>query len=226
MTSSQAIRWSGIPAILCGVLTAVFWLAHPSAADPKAAHDAAFWATMQTTQYVAVNGAFVGILVLCLFGLAGIYARQLERAGVLGMIGFALAFTGTALFIGAGVFQAFVAPTLASSEATRPLLEQDGPLFKGPLTPLFAGGGMSFGLGFVLLAVATLRAKVLPMWPAILLIPSSPILGLSPAMPFLARAIGSFVFGVAFAWLGWALFAGRAEAKAGAAPAEGLSKAA
>jgi hypothetical protein len=197
---------TGIAAILCGVLTAVFWLLHPSAADPKAAHDAAFFSTMQTGTYTGVNGMFVAILVLCLFGLVGMYAKQVERAGVLGLVGFALSFVGTALFIGAGVFQAFVAPTLAASEATRTLLEPDGPLFKGPLTALFAGAGMAFALGFVLFAIAMLRAKLLPRWPAILLIPSSPILGLSPAMPLVARAIGSLVFGVAFAWLGWALY--------------------
>jgi hypothetical protein len=212
MTNAKLIRLSGIPAMLCGLLTAVFWFLHPMAADPKAAHDAAFWAAMQTTTYTAVNGMFVAVLVLCLFGLVGLYARQVERAGVLGLVGFLFGFTGTALFIGAGVFQAFVAPSLAVSEATRPLLEPDGPLFKGPLTPLFAGGGMCFAIGFALFAIATLLAKVLPKRPAILLMLSSPILGLSPMMPYAARAAGSFVFGVAFLWLGWALVKASGEA--------------
>ncbi len=211
MTPHKALRLSGLAAILCGLPTAIFWFLHPSAGDPKAAHDAAFWAAMQTTQYVAVNGMFVAILVMCLFGLVGIYARQIEASGMLGLVGFALAFAGTAIFIGAGVFQAFVAPSLAAADATRPLLEPDSLLFKGPLTPLLAGGGMTFALGNVLLAIATLRAKVLPKWPAILLIPSSPILGLSPAMPLTARTIGSFVFGICFAWLGWALFSAKTE---------------
>lgn len=219
MSKTSLYRLSGVAAILCGVPTAIFWFLHPSAADPKAAHDAAFWSTMQTPTYMAVNGMFVAILIFCLFGLVGIYARQAERAGVLGLVGYVLGSTGTAVFIGAGSFQAFVAPSLAASEATRHLLEPDGPLFKGPLTPIFAGGGMTFAVGFVLLSIATLRAKVLPKWPAILLIPSSPILGLSPAMPLVARTIGSFVFGLAFAWLGWALFSQKAEAAA-PAPAE------
>jgi hypothetical protein len=53
--------------------------------------------------------------------------------------------------------------------------------------------------------VATLRAKLLPMGAGVLLILSSPILGLSPMMPYLARAIGSAGFGIAFLWFGWTL---------------------
>ena len=48
MTSQRAYRMSGLAAILCGLPTAIFWFLHPAAGDPKAAHDAAFWAAMQT----------------------------------------------------------------------------------------------------------------------------------------------------------------------------------
>lgn len=206
MTTAKLIRWSGLPAIVCGVITAVFWVLHPGAADPGAPHDAAFWAAMQTPTYMAVNGSFILVLVTCLFGTIGIYGCQLERVGGLGFAGFVLGFTGTAIFIGAGVFSAFVAPVLATSESMHVLLEPTGPLFHGPLAGLLGGGGVSFAIGFVLLGIATFRAKVLPPIAGILLVVSSPVLGLSPAMPFLARLIGSAIFGIAFTWLGLALW--------------------
>ena len=68
----------------------------------------------------------------------------------------------------------------------------------------------------MLFGIAALRAKVLPKWPAVLLIPSSPTLTLSPAMPLIARTIGSFVFGVAVAWLGWALLSEKPPARGSA----------
>jgi hypothetical protein len=51
--------------------------------------------------------------VLLLVGLVGLYVRQSEASGILGLVGFAVAFLGTALVLGAVWAQLFVAPFLA-----------------------------------------------------------------------------------------------------------------
>ncbi|MBI3184123.1 MAG: hypothetical protein HYZ28_18475 [Myxococcales bacterium] len=204
MSPVALLKASGVSALACGALTAVFWLLHPAAGDPKAPKDPAYYEAVASGRFQGVNALFVLVLVLSLLALLGFYFRQREASGALGMIGFVLGFIGTALFIGAGVFSAFVAPVLAASEATRPLLDEKGPLLGGPMAGLFAGSGLLFALGYVLFGVATFRAAVLPKWAGLLLVASSPILGLSPLMPLIAREIGSAVFGVANIWLGLA----------------------
>ncbi|MFN8636243.1 MAG: hypothetical protein U0893_20535 [Chloroflexota bacterium] len=48
--------------------------------------------------------------ILVLFGLVGLLARQLDRAGLLGAIGFVAAFVGTASFVMGTMIEAFIIP--------------------------------------------------------------------------------------------------------------------
>jgi hypothetical protein len=205
MHRDSLIRASGLAAIICGALTVVFWLFHPVAGDPSAPHGAAYWEALTGGRYAAVNAGFLIIILTSLLALPGFYARQYDVAGRSGFVGFVLAFLGTALFIGPGVFQAFIAPVLASDPATRPLLEQAGPLLGGPLAGVFAGGGMIFALGYIVFGISIARAGRLPRAAGVLLAVSSPILGLSPLMPLWARALGSALWGLANIWMGYAL---------------------
>lgn len=208
MTTDQALRSSAVAAAGCGLLTVLFWFLHPSAGDPHAPHDAAYWAALASGRFMAVNVSFLCILLLSLFALLGAYVRLMTRAGTLGALGFVLAFVGTALFIGAGFFQGFIMPALGADPATRPLLEMSGPLLGGPLGQAFAGGGMIFAAGYVLFGIAVARSRVLPAGVGLLWALSSPILGLSPLMPLWARTLGSVAWGLANLWLGVALWTG------------------
>ena len=73
------------------------------------------------------------------------------------------------------------------------------------LAPVFSVGGMSFALGFVLVGLQILRKGSVLRWAGLLLILSSPVLGLSPLMPAVARTMGSVAFGVALIWIGYDL---------------------
>ena len=195
MTGHTLVRWGGPANIVSGAITAVFWFVHPGR-DGLSAETAGRW--------MAVNGSFILVLVACLLGLVALYARQHAQVGTLGALGFLAAFVGSALFIGAGTLDTFVAPVLHAEAPA--LLALDGPLFGGPIGGLFGAAGMLFGLGFVAFGVATARGGVLPAIPAVMVALGSPILGLSPLMPWGARVVGCALFGVGSVWLGWMLW--------------------
>jgi hypothetical protein len=201
MSKLNYSKFRGIAAIICGFLTAIFWFLHPASADPTAPHDSEFWDAIQSGRYSGVNALFILILLFNLFALTGFYAQNREKGGYLAFFGFLLAFIGTSLFVGAGIFQAFVAPVLAKAENTRSLLEQSGPLLNGPLGAIFASTGMIFALGYILMAVSMLRTKVFTTLGAVLLF-SAPILGLSPLMPLPVRIVGCLAYGAAHIILG------------------------
>ena len=139
--------------------------------------------------------------VLLLLGLVGLYARQSEAAGILGLVGFVAALFGTVLALGAVWAQLFVAPSLAI-EAPRVLdTEPRGALALG-FTLTFL---VFLPLGWLLFGIATLRARVYPRVAAIVLIVGAVIGGLPIPLT-------EIVLNVAVAWLGFVLFTGRGEA--------------
>ena len=144
--------------------------------------------------------AFVFVLyllgsVLVSAGLVGLYVRQSEAAGVLGFVGFAAAFLGTGLYVGASWAELFIAPLIAN-EAPE--------MFDAPGPPLgllvtFIGGAV----GWLLFGVATLRARVYPRIAAVLLMIGAVISALPLNLPT------GIVLDVAIAWLGFSLLTGR-----------------
>ena len=187
MSSSTLIRWAGLAAMASGVCSVIGDLLS-LAVDLESAESAL------TIPYVLVFLLYLLGTVLLLLGLVGLYASQSEAAGVLGLVGFLGAFVGTALLSGAIWFELFITPSLAT-EAPE-LAEAELGL---------AGFILSFLLvviGWLVFGVATLRARVYPRWPAILLIVG---VGLS----FTPIPLSGIVLSVAVAWLGFILFTGR-----------------
>jgi hypothetical protein len=126
-------------------------------------------------------------------GLVGLYARQSDAAGPLGLAGFVVAFLGTALVTSLFWASLFIVPTLA---VEAPVLLDEGP------PPGFFFTLITFSVGWLLFGVATLRARVYPRIAAIVLIIGA-VLAMLP-LPFT-----EVVLAVAVAWLGFALFTGR-----------------
>ena len=132
--------------------------------------------------------------MLLLLGLVGLYASQSKAAGALGLVGFLVAYLGTALVSGALWFELFITPSLAA-EAPE-LAEAELGL---------VGFILSFLLviiGWVLFGVATLRARIYPRWAAVLLI-------VGAVVSFVPIPLSGIVLSVAVAWLGFVLFTGR-----------------
>ena len=149
-----------------------------------------------TGTYIFVALLFLLGAILVLGGLVGLYARQSEEAGSLGLLGFLVAFLGTALVVGASWERTFTEPALA--QVAPELLAQDPPGW------LDFGFILTFALasvGWLLFGVATLRARVYPRATAILLI-------VGALISFVPLPLTEVVLAVAIAWLGFDLFRG------------------
>ena len=204
MTPAQMVRWSGILLIAGGVCFALFLLVHPynDVAGAHAAHNRAW--------IPAHSFHFFGAL-FTLFGLIGLYFRHFESTGRLGVIGFVLAFIGTAMFVGTGMITATTWPVIADAHPT--FVDEDGPMFKDPLT---LGATLTtyifLAAGYAVFGLALWRGKAAPAAACVVLVAgvllfSVPVEPVGP-VPWFVRMGGAVIFGAGLAWLGYRLWAG------------------
>jgi len=197
MSTANLIRWSGLISLLAGVFHVLGAFLHPIGEDATAVNSPNW---VPAHLFLWVSG------VLMLLGLVGLYARQAEKTGWLGLVSFVLAFIGTALVGGLLLMVSTIIPSLIAVEAPA-LIDQAmmPPTFALPV--VFLG----FALGFILFGVATMRAGVLPRWAGLLLIvgiafqmaEGSPI---DRTLLHVILTIGRVVFGLSLAWMGYALW--------------------
>ncbi len=187
MTTSNLVRWSGLAAIASGVSLVVAEFVTLSFFG----YD--FSTTATTGAYVLYSLLIMITGVLLPLGLVGLYARQSEASGPLGLVGFVMAFAGTVLVAGFFWASAFIAPVLAI-EAPELLAVRS--------LPGFFRSFIVFGLGWLLFGVATLRAGVYPRVAAVLLIGGA-------VLTVIRLPLTSVVLGAAVAWMGYVLFTGR-----------------
>jgi hypothetical protein len=199
MISTQLQRWSALMLLPAGVLTAIGVALHPAETD------------LLNSAWVPVHSVLVIAVVLSLFGLIGLYGRLAEKGGVIGLIGFVLSFIGSALFVAALSFEAFVAPGIAASSVAATLLSDSGPLFGGLFGLVLLFTSSAFALGMILLGVSILRTRALLRWAGILLIVGAPLLAFWPPLPHIAGTLGALALGIGYAWLGYALWVRTAE---------------
>ena len=192
MTYSNLIRLSGLAALMAVTLLLITEIVdYTQGGDPFDVATGATHTFNRTLQMIA----FVVLLPL---GLVGLYARQSEIAGPLGLLGFVVAFSGTVLVAGFLWTDTFVAPELARSA---PQLLAEGPPPGRSLSLLV------FGVGWALFGLVSLWAGVYPRQAAMLLIVGvaiSTVLNLT----FLPVPFGGLLFEAAVAWLGVVLLTG------------------
>jgi len=193
VSSSQLIRWSGLAAIAAGVslviaelLSLLFF-----------GYDFSDTATTDTYTFYSVWIMIAGLLLP--LGLVGLYARQLEASGLLGLVGFVVAFIGTVLVAGFFWTSAFIAPLLA--------VEAPELLAVLVVLPGFFRSFIVFACGWLLFGVATLRAGIYPRAAAVLLI-------VGAVLVVIPRPLTSIVLDAAVVWMGYVLF------RRGGTPAE------
>lgn len=216
------IRWSGVCAILAGIFLPLYALLHPD-------HDAAGYASKA---WIPVHAMPTIGMMLLLFGLTGLLARQLRHAGRLGVVGYVVAFIGTAMVLTHGQVELWVIPYIG---LTAPhLMEPPTPPPPAMVPTLMLTALISL-IGYVTVGVATVRARVLPRSAGLLLAVGGPtfvvsyFIGQVP-IPYAVRTAMAMVFAVALVWLGWVLWAGlerqrahpRVEAGSAVATAERL----
>src|ERR1700693_790023 len=102
-TTSNLLRWAGLSAMAAGLIFAVVGLIHP----PQIV------SSVTTGTWTIVHSLTIAMSFLGLLGIAGIYARQADRAGWLGLAGFVLLSLWFVLVTGFTFFEAFILPLLA-----------------------------------------------------------------------------------------------------------------
>jgi hypothetical protein len=193
MSYSSVIRWSGLAAMVAGVGLLIAELLELLTGFG----DESFSELAQTVPFIFQQALYLLSLTLLLVGLVGLYARQLESAGPLGLVGFLVALLGTVLLAGFFWANVFIAPALARGA---PEFLDLGGRFPGFFPSL-----LTYAVGWILFGLASLRARVYPRAAAILLIIGAaldPLGGLH--LPFTGVLIDA-----AFIWLGFSLFSGR-----------------
>jgi hypothetical protein len=145
--------------------------------------------------------------LLLLLGLIGLYGRQAEKTGWLGLLGFVLAFIGVTLESGGNYGSVTLMPYLAANVPDAITTMMNLAPNVAPVAAIIFGLTMmaSRALGFVLFGLATLRANVLPRW-AGLLLSIGVLLAFGSGVSPLIGGVAAAIFGLGLVWLGYALW--------------------
>ena len=191
MTSSKLIRVGGLAAVAAGVMLLIADLWGLVQEFLLGGSSQNFSEVAVTTSFTIMSAMFLIGALLLLVGLVGLYARQSEEAGALGLAGFLAALVGTGLLIGMMWTITFVAPT-AAIEAPAFL---DAEATAGPLDTGFMLSGLAVAVGWALFGVATFRARVYPRLTAI-------VLTIGALLTFVPLPATTLIIDVALIWLG------------------------
>jgi hypothetical protein len=83
-TASHLIQWAGVSATVAGIMYVLVGLLHPFVS-----HHAGL-SSVTTEVWVLTHSLTIGVSFFGLLGMAGLYARQVEKAAWLGLLGFLL----------------------------------------------------------------------------------------------------------------------------------------
>ena len=196
MKPSSLFQLGGIAILSAAVLYAVGNLSYFLGGQPVGPTASGVW----------IN--FIGDTLL-LLGLGALYARQAQRAGILGLAGYITTVVATMLFIGNyAVTMGVVAGAFTNEQIAQ----------VSTYTVLLAIMPWLWMVGLILFGVATYRAQVLPKYAGALLAVTAVVQQLTGIAPFIQPIFAVLSF-VAFAWLGWALLRGNRVAASEAVPA-------
>jgi hypothetical protein len=206
ITTSNLIRFSGLALVPAGIVFAGIQPIHP----PDVVE------SVTTSTWGIITSLKFAMCVLFLVGITGLYARQADKAGWLGLAAFVvlgLSWTLQSAFVFA---EAFILPPLA---ATAPAFVDGalgisyghtGGVDLGMLPTLYSiGVGINYMLGGLLFGIATLRAGILPRVPAALLGVAATLTPLAALLPHAQQRYAAIPVALALAWLGYALFSER-----------------
>ena len=180
MSSTTSYRLSGIALLMGSALSAIGYILSVFASGND---------LQSLISPLSLIFSLVTLLgsMLVLLGLPGMYTRQARRAGILGLLGFLLVWYVT-LFQGVLIPFTTVTftPLLAAHLVTPSLVTTPPPTW----TPFSLVSMLGEVLGVLLLAIATLRARVFPRWIGWLLI-ATLVLGIVSFVPFFPEALQS-----------------------------------
>src|ERR671921_1439023 len=207
ITAPSLVRWTGLSAMVAGICFLVLGLLHP----PNVL------SSVTTTRWTIVHSLAVAMSFFGLLGIMGLYARQVKEAGWLGLAGFLLLIVCWWLQTAFVFAEAFIAPPLAKTAAgfvdgyLGISYGHTGGIDLGALPAVYGLVGILYLLGGLLFGIATLRARVLPRWPAGLLAIAALLTPAAALLPHAIQRLAAIPVALAIAWLGYALFSERRE---------------
>jgi hypothetical protein len=207
ITASKLIRWSGLAAMVAGIIFAGIQPIHPP--DVVSSVTSSAWAIITPLKTV--------MCLLFLLGITGLYARQVKETGWLGLVGFLVFSLGWAITTANVFAETFIMPPLASVAPTfvDSFLGVAGgrtsEVNLGAIPVLFAFAGILYMLGGLLFGIATFRAGILPRWAGGLLAGTAALTPLAALLPHAIQRLAAVPMGLALAWLGYALWSERQE---------------
>jgi hypothetical protein len=185
----------------------------------QAIHPLDVLSSVTTTRWAVVHYLSLVMDLLGLLAIAGLYARQVEKSGWLGLAGYLLFSLFWALDVAFHFIEAFVEPVVATEApkfVTGLLGMVNGvpsEISLGGIPGVYALAGIAgYVLGGLLFGIATFRAGILPRW-------AGGLLALGALLPLLLSSLVHHPFdrlfavpvGFALAWLGYSLWSERRE---------------
>ena len=182
MTTRMLFRWSGLALLITGVLTPLAQIIHPAEESPHTI-------LTQTWRLVTGHILMTAAILLGMLGLVGLYVYQAERSGKLGLTGFTLAFSGNLLLAVSGNY-GYIAPVLAARapDLLNAVNQYPPELWLDVLMVL------TYMIGFLLLGIATYRARRFPRLAGILL-------AIAPVLFFIFSGISIGTSMTGFYWI-------------------------
>jgi len=213
ITAAKLIRWAGLSAVVGGFLFVGIQPIHP----PE------ILSSFTTSTWAIVHSVGVAMCFLILLGITGIYARQVEESGWLGLAGFlmfGLMWALTAAFqFAEGLIVPLLATVVPSFAVGFEAISSGSPseVSLGILPAVNSLTSVLYLVGGVLFGVATFRAGILPRWAGGgLAVGTVAPLALSLPLPHEFIRLAAVPVGIALALLGYALWSERREPLAGA----------
>jgi hypothetical protein len=205
ITTPNLIRWGGLSAMVTGIIFAGIQPIHPP--DVLASVTTSAWAIITTLKTV--------MCLFGLFGIAGLYARQVEETGWLGLASYLL----LTIFYAVQMCLAFIEPLIL------PLLATESPKFVAGFLGILTStpSEMNLGaiaavngllavlylLGTLLFGIAIFRARILSRWAAGLLAVSGPLAVILTMIGHPINRIAAVPMGIALIGLGYSLWSER-----------------
>jgi len=217
VAASSLIRWAGLAAMVAGICFVVLGLLHP----PNVL------SSVTTTRWAIVHSLALAMSLFGLLGMMGLYARQVEEAGWLGLAGFLLLSLWLVLILPFTFFEVFFLPLLATEAPTFAegflgiLTGSAGEMNFGVLAALWTLSGVLLLLGGLVFGIATLRAGILSRWAAGLLAVAAALTPAFGLLPPELEPLAAVPIGVGLAWLGYALWSERRAQASDPAPGRG-----
>jgi len=211
MKTTNLIRWTGLAAMGAGIIFAGIQPIHPP--DVLSSVTTSAWTIITTLKWI--------MCFLFLAGITGLYARQVEKVGWLGLAGYLLFILSWFIQTGYVFAETFILPVLATAapkfvESYLGIVNgQPGEMNIGALVPGYGLLSALFILGSLLFGIATFRARILSRWAAGLLVVAVVLIPVAALLPHaIQRMVGGMPVGIAVAWLGYALWSERREKSA------------